>query len=144
MPRNFTSAASAAILATSVAGLLGGCADTGSIDWDNIGSQVQEGVDSARGAVADAQAQADALGAAGQQAKDAIGQASTAIDQARSVAEQGQDASAEAIDQAKSAVAEATSAVDSAAKNAPSQLAGPLRSLSDQLSGLADQLDELG
>ena len=48
-----------------LAGLLAGCADNGSIDLNSIGAQVQQGVDSARGAVDTAKAKAEELGAAG-------------------------------------------------------------------------------
>ncbi len=91
----------AAVLAASAAVLLAGCSGDGSIDWNQLTSQVQQGVDSARGAVDQAQAKADELGAAGAEAKNAIEQATVAIDQARTVAQQGKDAGQEAVTKAR-------------------------------------------
>jgi methyl-accepting chemotaxis protein len=130
----------AVVLAASAAVLLAGCSGDGSIDWNQLGSRVQQGAESARGAVEQAQAKADELGEAGAEAKSAIDQATAAIDQARTVAQQGKDAGEEAVAKARTALDGAKQAVDSAAEKSPDQLAGVLRSLSDQLDQLANDL----
>lgn len=132
--RSFVALALAAVLAAG--------ASACSVDLDQVGSQVQDAVDGARGALDDVeQAVQDAAGlddAARAGLDDAVTQAEGAIAEARSAIEQGADA--ETVQSAQEALAQARAAVEEAAATAPSTVGPALDALASQIDDLVARL----
>ena len=132
-----------------LSGLLVGCsADGGSVDLSRVGDQIQQGIDSARGAVQDVNDEIKAAGldqSTRASVEAAVSSASGAIDQARTAlasagATTGPQADAAVVD-AKASLAGAKAKVDAAAGNAQGALKNGLEALAGQIDGLAARLD---